>query len=447
MRILVVGGNAAGLSAASKARRTAADVEILVLERGRDISYAQCGLPYLLSGMVADEAALVHFTPAGIMRERGIEVRTGHHVTALRLSEHQVLGERTNGTPFAEPYDRLILATGARPRVPPALSRPASNVFTLHTYQDLRRLRVFLAAQKPPRVTIVGASYLGLEMAEAFRTLGLAVTVLEAAPQPLPGFDSPLASLAADELARNNVHLMLERPASALDIDGGGICRAVVGDWGSQHCDAVLLALGVRPNVELAEQAHLRLGPTGAIPTDRRLATERPGVFACGDCAETVHLVTGKPTWVPLGSTANKQGRVAGANAVGGDESFPGVVGTAGLRLFNLEMARTGLSLREAQASGFEAAVVTITAPSRAAYMRGASEITISLVVESATRRILGAHAAGKEGVAKRVDLFAVAAAQGLTADDVAGWDLSYAPPFAPVWDPVLVAANVARRR
>lgn len=421
MRLLVIGGVAAGLSAAARARRIDPSLEIVVLEKGADISYGACGLPYYLEGRVHRAEELIVHTPEYFRKERNIAVRTGARVVSISHPRREVTldgGERVH-------YDRLVIATGARPRtkdfegatLPP-------HVFTLHTLEDAERLKAYLCDKQPKQAVVVGAGYIGLEAADALRRNGMAVTVVEQGPHVLGRGDAELTKAVRERLERFRVELQLNTRISAVE-----------------RRELVILATGLRPNVEIAVEGGVEVGRTGAIRVDEHMETNLPGVFAAGDCAEAPHLVTGRPAYIPLGTTANKMGRVAGANAAGRRERFGGVVGTAILNIFGMGVAFSGLSVEQARREGFSPVSARIAAPSRPGYF-GGKPITVELVADAATRRLLGGSVWGEDGVEGRINVIATALHNRMRVEDLEQLDLAYAPPFATVWDPVLIAAQ-----
>ncbi len=445
-RLVVIGGVAGGMSAAARAKRVRPDLEVIVIERDPYVSYGACGIPYFLAGMVPDYQRLIIYTPEYFRQERGIDVRTNTEAVEIRLAERAVLvRDQVTGATETIPYDRLILATGAFPIRPNLPGSMLANIFVLRSLTDGLHLYRALTENHPQRAVILGAGYIGLEMAEALRSRGLQVTILEALDHVLGPTEPEISQIVEQELAAHDVRLLKQTRAVGFEGDAKGDVREVLTDSGERlEADLVLIGIGIRPNVRLAEEAGIALGPTGAIAVDERQETNVVGVFAAGDCCETRHIVTGRPTWIPLGPAANKQGRVAGDNAAGRRATFAGVVGTAAVKVFDLEVARTGLSLQEALATGFHAKKVVVTASSRAGYYPGAQPITLALLVDEHTHRLLGAQMVGREGVAKRIDVFATALHAQMTVDEMSQLDLSYAPPFAPVWDPILIAVNAA---
>ncbi|MCS7315779.1 MAG: FAD-dependent oxidoreductase [Bryobacterales bacterium] len=426
MRLVIVGGVAAGMSAAARARRLDPSLEIVVLERGAHVAWAACGLPFYLSGRVARLDDLILFTPERFQRERGVLVRTGAEVTAIRPARRQVVlrgGEQIS-------YDRLILATGARPRRDIA-GAELPHVFTLHTLEDGRRLRSFLDEQRPRRAGVIGAGYIGLEIADALSERGLEVTVWEARPWVLDRQDPELTQLLERRLAERRIELRLGTAVSGIE---PGSVQGV-------PAEVVVIAAGLQPNVELAAEAGIELGRFGAIRVNDRMETNLAGVYAAGDCAETTHVVTGGPVYLPLGTTANKMGRVAGANAAGRRERFGGVAGTLIVALRELAIAVTGLSVAQARQAGFQPVSVRIEAPDRSRYL-GSRPTWVELVADRNTSRLLGGSVVGEKGVAGRINVVATALAAGMTLEQFAQLDLAYTPPLAPVRDPLLVAAN-----
>jgi NADPH-dependent 2,4-dienoyl-CoA reductase/sulfur reductase-like enzyme len=443
-RLIVVGGVAAGMSAAAKTKRVNPQMEAVVYEKSPYISYAACGMPYFIAGDVADYRSLLARTPDQ-MAKQGVEVHVRHEATAVdpdarTVTVRDLEGERE----FTQDYDRLVIATGARPVRPHLPGLDLEGVFVLRALDEGRTIRRFVAERGPQRAIVVGGGYVGVEMAETFRRLGLDVKMLIRSGQVMrTALDDDVHEVVEEELARQGVEVVMGKPVA---FEGTRRVEAVVTEDARYPCDVALLGIGVRPEVSLARAAGVALGATGAIATDDHMRTNLPGVYAAGDCAEVFHLLTGEPAYIPLGSTANKQGRVAGTNAGGGEAAFGGVVGTMVARAFDLAVARTGLTAAQAQALGYTVRAPMIEALDASHYFPGVAPIHVKLVVDEGTGRLLGGQIAGRRGVAKRIDVLATALHHRLTVTDVQRLDLSYAPPFAPVWDPILVAANVAAR-
>jgi NADPH-dependent 2,4-dienoyl-CoA reductase/sulfur reductase-like enzyme len=421
---VVIGGVAAGLSAAARARRVSPHLEIVVLEKGPVISYGACGLPYLVEGRVREASDLIVYTPEYFRKQRNIEVRTGARVVAISHPRREVTlesGERVR-------YEHLVISTGARCDTCGLASSPP-HVFTLHTLDDAIRLRAFLHEKQPRHGVVVGAGYIGLEAADALRRNGLRVTVFERSGQLLLRDDEWWTALVRKQLADYGVELRCGVDVRSFDFPA------------DVPADVVVLAAGFKPNVELAAEAGVEIGRTGAIRTDDRMETNLRGIYAAGDCAEVGHLVTGRPTWIPLGTTANKTGRVAGANAAGGRERFGGIVGTSIVSVFGMAFATTGLTASQARAEGFSPVAVQIEAKSKPGYF-GGSKTSVELVADRATRKLLGGSVVGEDGAAGRIDVIATALQAGMRVDQFEQLDLAYSPPFATVWDPLLIAAQ-----
>jgi NADPH-dependent 2,4-dienoyl-CoA reductase/sulfur reductase-like enzyme len=450
-RLVVIGGCAAGMSAASKARRLNPDLEIVVYEKTGFVSYGSCGLPYYVSGLIEDHNTLVVRTPAQFAK-RDIEVHLHHEVTEVDTENRRVLVDDLLGArseTFAqqryESYDKLLVATGGRPIMLPDFSLgDLGGVFVMRAVEDGVATRDFVQRERPRQAVVIGAGYIGLEMAESFHELGLETTVIGRRPQVLKRFDSDMAQIVQDELESKGIQLSLGDEVRALEGDAQGRVRRVISSKGVFEADLVLLAMGVQPNAALAEAAGVALGETGAIATDSQMRTNLPDVFAAGDCAEAYHRVTGRGAYIPLGTTANKQGRVAGTNLGGGQAEFEGMVGTAITKVLDVYAALTGLSEKEARASGYRVQSTTIKAGSRAHYYPGGRPMHVKLVAEEGSGRLLGGQIVGDEGAGARIDVLATALQQGMTIEELSRLDLAYVPPIAPVWDPLLVAANVA---
>ena len=443
-RLIVIGGCAAGMSAAAKAKRTQRDLEVVVFERGSFISYAACGMPYLLAGDISDYRDLIVRTPEQ-MRKQSVDVRINCEVTEVDAEARSVtVRDRDEGREISIGYDQLVIATGARAAFPPIEHTQLEGVFGLRSLESGLAVHRFLAERTPNRAVIIGGGYIGVEMAETFRRLDIDTTMLIRSGKVLrTTLDEEIRKPVEAELERHGVEIVKDVPVS---FEGEGQLAAVVTEDSRYPCDIALVGAGAAPNTELAHAAGVRLGLTGAIATDASMRTNVPGIFAAGDCAEALHLVTGKPAYLPLGSTANKQGRVAGENAAGGAARFGGIVGTMVVRCFDLAVATTGLTTADAQQAGFKVEGTTIQAKDISHYFPGAEDIHVRLVADAATGRLLGGQIIGSRRVAKRIDVLATALHNRMTIAELSQLDLSYAPPFAPVWDPILVAANVATK-
>lgn len=446
-RLVVIGGDAAGMSAASQARkrRDVDDLEILAFERGRATSYSACGIPYWIGGAVGSEAELISRTPEQ-HRANGIDVRLRTEVVGIDLAARRVHArDLETGRSYDEAYDQLVYATGSVPMRPRATGFDAPGVYGVQTLDDGDDLITALDSGRVERVVVVGGGYIGLEIAEACQVRGLDVTVVDLSPTPVGTFDPDIGTFIGDAVAAMGIRLVMGQPAERVETGADGrACAVVLPDGTRLPADLVVLGLGVRPNVALAEAAGIPLGAAGGITVDNRMRTRVPGVWAAGDCVESRHRLSGQRMVVALGTHANKQGRVVGINIGGGYATFPGVIGTAVTKVCDLEVARTGLSEQEATAAGYCFVTAHVDSTTRAGYFPGAKPIRVKLTAEKGTGRLLGAQIAGREGAAKRIDVLATAIWNEMSVDEVLGLDLSYAPPFAPVWDPVLIAARKA---
>jgi NADPH-dependent 2,4-dienoyl-CoA reductase/sulfur reductase-like enzyme len=438
VRVAVVGGGAAGMTAASRVRKLVKDAQISVFEESEFVSYAPCGIPYLVEGLVHDPADLTMYSPEFFRKERNIDVHTSCRVENIDLSAKTLTyQENEEQTPLS--WDKLVLATGAEPIVPKIGGIEMENVFTAKFIEDGIKIRK--AAAKAKDVVVVGGGYIGVEMAEAFVVSGKRVTVMEMLPNVLANLDPEVSEIVQNELSANRVVLKLEE--NVLELLGGDEVKRVVTDKGEYSADLVVVAVGFRPKVEIAEKIGARIGGTGAIDVEDTMETSLADVFACGDCAETTHLVTGKKVWIPLGPTANKMGYVAGTNLFGGTMRFPGIVGTAFTKVFDLRVARTGLTENEAKGNGFEVSSALIRAGTRAHYYPSSEQITLKIISDRATGRLLGAQCVGKEGVTGRINAFSALLGMKASTRDLFFSDFGYAPPFAHVWDPLVIAARV----
>ncbi len=441
-RLVVIGGVAGGTSAAAKAKRTNREWEIRIFEKGPYVSYGGCGLPYLVGGEIAKKEDLIVRWPHQF-EEQGIGVSVNSEVKEIDTSKGEVeVFHAEEGVTRRYGYDALVVATGARPFVPPIPGVDLEGVYVLRTPLDGEAIRMALESGKVKKAVVVGGGFIGVEMCEALLNQGVGVTMVELMEQILPPMDPDIANLVQERLEKAGVEVMTGCGVEAFE--GRESLERVVAGGSAIDAQLAVLAIGVRPNVELAKAAGVSTGATGAIAANERMETNVPGIFTAGDCAEALHLVTGEPVYIPLGTTANKMGRVAGTNAVGGDATFKGVLGTSIIKALDLGVAMTGLSEKDAQKRGIPYQVARIKGRDRAHYYPGSHPITVKLLYHSESRRLLGGQIVSHWTAAKRIDAIATAVYAEMTVDDFARQDFAYSPPFSPVWDPMLTAANRA---
>lgn len=443
---MVIGGDAAGMAAASQARRRRGpdDLDIVAVERGRFTSYSACGIPYWIGGEVDGPDALVARTPEAFERDFSISVRLGTEAEEIDLDRREVVVRGlADGTTQRLGFDSLVIATGALPVRPDLPGADADGIYGVQTLEDGDAVRRAVESGAR-RAVVVGGGYIGVEMAEAMVRRGLEVTLVEQAAEPMGTLDPDMGRLVRVAMADMGMTVCTGEKVTGFETADGRV-TAVTTEQRTVPTDFVVLGIGVRPNTALAGAAGLPLGVAGAIRVDVRGRVRGvDGVWAAGDCVESFDLVSRRSVHIPLGTHANKQGRVVGINLGGGYATFPGVVRTAVSKVCTLEIARTGLLERDATEAGYNFVTATVASTTRAGYYPGAKPITTKLIAEKRSGRLLGAQIVGEEGAAKRIDALAVALWNGMNVEEMTSLDLSYAPPFAPVWDPVLIAARKA---
>ncbi len=439
--ILIIGGVAAGTSAGAAAKRQDSSLSVLLVQKEKYISYGGCGLPYYVEGIVDTIDKVIEFTPEKFREKKGVEVLTLHEVEQVDF-EKKIAKVRSleSGEVFEVEYGKLVISTGASAVLPPFAKLDDERIFTIRNPEDAMRIRNFLESKRPKTAVVIGGGYIGLEMSEAIAAYGTKVTIVEALDHLLGNAMPEINGVIVEGLKSSGVEVLLETVVK--EIEPGEKIK-VKTSKGDIEADMVLVAVGVKPNTEIF--TGLELSVKGAIRVDELSRTNISDVFAAGDCATAKHVITGDDVYIPLGTTANKQGRVAGRVAAGGIDRFPGVVGSSVTKIFDMEFARTGLSEQEAKRAGFDASHVFIKSRSKAGYYPSTAPIYIALVFDKKTGRVLGAQIVGKE-VHRRIDVVAAAIYGRLTVMDIGYMDLAYAPPFSPVWDPILIAGNVARR-
>ena len=444
-RFVIIGGDAAGMSAASKARRVNPQLEIDVFEKGPWISYGACGLPYYIQGKVKDITDLVARTPEEFSKKYNINVFLHHEVMEINVGERIIKVNCPDGMKTIN-FDNLLISTGALPVQPNIEGIKSPGVFTLRSMESARQIRYYLDRFSPRSVLVIGGGYIGIEMLEVLHSLGLKVSLVERLPHVLNSFGQEICETVEQHI-RQFARLYLNESVKKIT-QSTNRQLLVKTDHKKIETDLVLIATGVRPNIGLANTAGIKLGETGAIGTDQYGQTSEPHIYAAGDCAEVKHSVTGKADYIPLALSANRNGRAIGSTVAGVAKKISPAAGTAVLKAFQLEVARTGIIIPEnARKHHFDPVKVTIDSHTRAGYYPGAKPIKISIMADSQTRQVLGASMVGEEGVAKRIDTVATGLYAGLTISQLENLDLAYAPPFGPSWDPVLIAARVLSGR
>jgi NADPH-dependent 2,4-dienoyl-CoA reductase/sulfur reductase-like enzyme/rhodanese-related sulfurtransferase len=444
-KLVIIGGVAAGASAAAKARRCDEDAQILLFEKGEHISYATCGLPYYLSGIIKKRDRLLVTSPEFFAKRFNVEVRIRHEVVRIdRPAKRVVVKDLRTGETYEEPYDRLVIATGAEAIIPPIPGIDSPFVYTLKTLEDTDRIFAHLDRKKPKQAVIIGGGLIGMEAMENLVVKGMRVSVVEFMPQLLPFMDTEMALFVQEHAKEKGIALFLNEKVTAIETrDGKGWVHT--NRERELPADLVILSVGIRPNVSLAKEAGLTIGSTGGIVVDQQMRTAEPDIFAAGDCVEGTNLVTGKPTLIPMGSAANKEGRAAGANAMGRNISVKGFTGTIIVKVIDLAVAKTGLSEKEAIQEGFDPVAMYVLAGDHADYYPGATGVHIKTVSDRSSGRLLGAQVIGKQGVDKRIDVFATAIYNRMDQEELLQLDLAYAPPFSSARDPVIVVGALGQ--
>lgn len=443
MRFVIIGGDAAGMSAASRAKRIDPQLDVVVLEQTEDVSYSACGMPYNIADPQRDIEELV-VRRAEVFRDKsGIDLRTGHRADRIDPISKIVSGiDHTHGR-FEVPYDKLLIATGAAAIRPDLPGFDLPGVMVLKSLDEGRRIKEFLRSRKTRRVVIIGMGYIALEMAESLRALELDVAMVKPRPVFLPWMPEEMSRVVLNELHVHDVRTYAGQGVTAIEESDGGASRLrVVCDEETLDADMVLVAIGVTPNSAMAVQANLDLSVGRSIRVDRRMLSSQPDIFAAGDCADAFHVVDGRRTWIPLALRANRAGWAVADNVCGRPTELEGIAGTAVFKVFNLEVARTGLNIDEARESGFDPVGVVIKTRSRAHGHPGSTPIWNHMVGDRESGRLLGMQMVGREGVAHRINAPAVALHNRMTVAQFSRCDLAYAPPFGPTWDPTLTTAN-----
>lgn len=440
MKFVIIGGDAAGMSAASRAKRHQPDLQVIVYERTGDVSYSACGMPYNIAAPERDMDDLVVRSAEVFREKQDIDVRLGHDVETIDTRRKMVKGRDASGQRFESTYDNLLIATGAHPILPEIPGIDLPGIMALKTLEQGRMIKSFLKQRRNPKVVILGMGYIALEMCEAVRVLGLDVDMVKPRNVFLPQMDRSLAQVIQDEVTKNGAGVHMGHAIEKIEKAGDKL--AVVCTDTTFIADLVLVAIGVIPNSRIAVDAGIDIGTGKAITVDENMRTSETDIYAAGDCADAYHVVTGQKTWIPLALRANRSGWAVADNVCGKDTRLQGIVGTSVFKVFDLQVASTGLNTEEATQAGFDPEQVTIKSRSRAHAHPNASTIWVHMVGDRKTGRLLGVQMVGKEGVAHRINAPAVALHNRMTVEAFSQSDLAYAPPFSPVWDPMLTAAN-----
>ncbi len=451
MRLVIIGGVAAGPKTAARVRRLDSEAKITVIEKGEFLSYAGCGLPYYVSGVVKEQAELMS-TPTGVVRDPSFfkkvkDINVLNHTEATQIDRENkvVTVKKPDGSLEAIEYDKLVLATGATPFIPELPGGKLKNIYKLYGVEDAEGIKDTLSDNKAKDVVIVGGGLIGVEMAEALVAKGCRVTIVELLPHLLTILDPEMSELLTQHMEAKGVKVLTS--TKVIGFEGCESVAKVFTDKHELHADMVIMSIGVRPNSKLASDAGLEIGPTRAIKVNSQMQTSDSDIYAAGDCAEKRNIITGSPCYIPLGSTANKEGRVAANNICGEEEHFPGVLGSAICKVFDFSAARTGLGEKQALDAGYDIEICLSPAPDKPHFMPTAKVIMLKLIADKKTNKLLGMQAVGPGDSAKRLDIAVTAITAGMTLSQIANLDLCYAPPFSPAMDNIITAANILQNK
>lgn len=440
MKVVIIGGVAGGATAAARIRRLDETAEVVVFERSGFVSYANCGLPYYVGGVITDPEELTLQTPESFWRRFCVKMRVRHEVTAIHPERKAVtVRNLDSGEVFEEVYDKLLLSPGAKPTMPELPGAKLDKLFTLRTVEDTLRIRTFVEREGPKSAVLAGGGYIGLELAENLRELGLAVTIVQRPKQLLNPLDAELAAFVHAKLRKHGVRLMLGHSVEGFEQDGSAVKVLLKGEE-PLKADMVVLAIGVTPDTQLAKEAGLELGVKGSIEVNDRMETSAPDIYAVGDAVAARHFITGEKALISLAGPANKQGRIAADNICGGDSVYRGSQGSSVIKVFDMTVATTGINEQTAKKAGIDCDKVYLSPAAHAAYYPGGRVMTMKVLYEKGTFRLLGAQIVGYEGVDKRIDVLATAMHAGLTGPQLKDLDLAYAPPYSSAKDPVNMA-------
>lgn len=440
MKVVIVGGVAGGATAAARLRRLDEQAEIVVFERSGFISYANCGLPYYIGDVIKDPQDLTLQTPESFFSRFRVDMKVRHEVTALHPEKHTVsVKNLKTGEEFEESYDKLILSPGAKPTQPPVPGTDLEKLFTLRTVEDTLRIKRYINRNHPKSAILAGGGFIGLEVAENLRELGMDVTIVQRPKQLMKPFDSDMAAFIHNEMRKHGVKLALGHTVEGFEETEDGV-QVLLKDEAPLRTDMVILAIGVTPDTRLAKEAGLELGVKGSILVNDKMETSAPDIYAVGDAVQVKHFVTGQETLISLAGPANKQGRIAANNICGMDSHYPGSQGSSIVKVFDMTAAATGINETTAKSAGLDVDKVILSPMSHAGYYPGGKVMTMKVVFEKETYRLLGAQIVGYEGVDKRIDVLATAIHTGMKATELAELDLAYAPPYSSAKDPVNLA-------
>ncbi len=442
-KVIIVGGNAAGMSAASQIKRQQPEWETIVLEKGEFISYAGCGMPYYIAGTVPRLEDLLELSPEKAIQERNIDLRLNHEVLTINPQEKELLVKSTAGKTI-ESFDYLLLATGTLPITEGLNLTDSEKIFSLKNLYDMQKIDAFIENNKPQKCAVIGGGYIAVEMLEAFKERGLETHLIHRRKDLAKTFDQKISDLLKNKMQEKGIVLNLNSSVKKVEERTTGV--VVITETDELAYDFVLVATGVKPNTGFLENSSIEMGIKGSVKVNRYLQTNFDYIYAAGDCAETTNLITGKPAYVPLAPKANKEGFIAGLNICGNREKFPGIVGTAITKFFDLGVARTGLTLEEAQKNGFDPVRYDFSSGTKARYYPGTEELHSVLIINKGDGRILGSHLAGPLESVKTIDTYAALVSGGVTVREAFTMDLSYAPPFWPVFHPVVLAGRLGRK-
>ena len=441
-KVIIIGGDAAGMSAASQIKRQHADWDVMVFEKGDYVSYAACGMPYYIQGLVSHFDSLIEITPEKFINERKIDLRLKHEVIKINAEEKNVLVKTPEKT-FEENFDYLVIATGASPQVPP-IPISGNKIFTINNLYDTKKLESFIMENKPESCAVIGGGFIAIEMVESFKNRGIGTHLIHRRDSLARMFEKEVSDAILEEMKQNNVNLHLNCHVESIDEENGKVCVQTSEE--KIYVDFLLLATGVKPNSEIAKNAGINTGVRDAISVNSFMQTNYPYIYSAGDCTETRSIITGEPIYTPLALKANREGMIAGLNISGKKEKFAGSCETAITKIFSKSIARTGLTLERALKNNIDAIKFSVISKTKARYYPGAEKMKSIVIAEKGSGRILGAQLVGPIYAVKRIDVWVAAITAKFTLKDIYNLDLAYSPPFSPVWDPVLLAARVGRK-